>query len=211
MKKTQFKVEHIEDIEAGKLRIVTEDGREVRLVCKNRKSSNYSILALIDGGSKETCEAYDYDGNPESGNYSRKLYVVENVNNRIKIERGEWYVCIKDVYYEEGGLMFTRGRIYPSTNDRSIISNDCCSRSGIDCTEELSGEYFRRYEGDVLETEKVKKELNGEYRRGCRDKMMAVCHWIDKYADSCIYDDYRVMILEMLKELKMQSSKGGLE
>ena len=40
------------------MKIVTRDGRNVRIVCTNRKDSNYPIIALIELGDREVTAQY---------------------------------------------------------------------------------------------------------------------------------------------------------
>lgn len=56
----QFNLE--EYLENPDRRIITRDGRNVRIVCTDRKSYAFPIVVLIEGGYQENICAYTKDG-----------------------------------------------------------------------------------------------------------------------------------------------------
>ena len=56
----QFNLE--EYLENPDRRIITRDGRSVRIICTNRKSNTFPIVVLIDGCYQENICAYTKDG-----------------------------------------------------------------------------------------------------------------------------------------------------
>lgn len=51
------------------LKVVTRDGRSVRIVCTNRLDENYPVLALVNNEDSEQCHSYTTFG---------KLYTYQN-------------------------------------------------------------------------------------------------------------------------------------
>ena len=51
------------------LKVVTRDGRSVRIVCTNRLDENYPVLALVNNEDSEQCHSYTTFG---------KLYIYQN-------------------------------------------------------------------------------------------------------------------------------------
>ena len=45
-----------------KRKVVTRDGRNVRIVCTDVKSESYPVLALVDNGDEEICNSYTKEG-----------------------------------------------------------------------------------------------------------------------------------------------------
>ena len=45
-----------------KRKVVTRDGRNVRIVCTDVKSELYPVLALVDNWGKEICNSYTKEG-----------------------------------------------------------------------------------------------------------------------------------------------------
>ena len=43
-------------------KVVTRDGRNVRIVCTDVKSESYPVLALVDNGGEEICNSYTKEG-----------------------------------------------------------------------------------------------------------------------------------------------------
>ena len=43
-------------------KVVTRDGRNVRIVCTDVKSESYPVLALVDNGDEEICNSYTKEG-----------------------------------------------------------------------------------------------------------------------------------------------------
>lgn len=56
----QFSLE--EYLKNPKRRIVTRDGRNVRIVCTDVKSELYPVLALVDNWGEEICNSYTKEG-----------------------------------------------------------------------------------------------------------------------------------------------------
>ena len=56
----QFSLEKYQENPSRK--VVTRDGRDVRVICVNRISDDYPVVALIRNKDKETIECYTKDG-----------------------------------------------------------------------------------------------------------------------------------------------------
>lgn len=52
---------NIQEAKEGKP-VCTRDGRKVRIICFDRKHSEYPIVALVTDNNKEDCVVYDIDG-----------------------------------------------------------------------------------------------------------------------------------------------------
>ena len=64
----QFSVEKY--LENPNRKVVTRDGRSVRIICTNRLDKKYPVLALINNEDYEECHSYTTSG---------KLYVEQNI------------------------------------------------------------------------------------------------------------------------------------
>ena len=85
--------------------IITSDGRNVRIVCTNRKDSNYPIVALIELGDREVTAQYTKYGTYHFNSESESdLFFAP--------EKHEGWI---NVYGVGGG--FRGGSIYPSKED----------------------------------------------------------------------------------------------
>ena len=56
----QFNLE--EYLKNPKRKVVTKDGRNVRIVCTDVKSELYPVLALVDNWGEEICNSYTKEG-----------------------------------------------------------------------------------------------------------------------------------------------------
>ena len=63
----QFNLE--EYLENPDRRIITKDGRSVRIICTNKLDNNYPVVALVHDGDCEKCYSYMKFG---------KLYTYQN-------------------------------------------------------------------------------------------------------------------------------------
>ena len=57
-----------EYIKNPKRKVVTRDGRNVRIVCTDVKSESYPVLALVDNGDEEICNSYTKEGRFRTNN-----------------------------------------------------------------------------------------------------------------------------------------------
>ena len=55
-----------------KRKVVTKDGRNVRIVCTDVKSELYPVLALVDNWSEEICNSYTKEGRFLPGNEAHR-------------------------------------------------------------------------------------------------------------------------------------------
>ena len=72
------------------LKVVTRDGRSVRIVCVNRFSDDYPIVALIRNKDKEVIECYTKDGKfLENDTYNHDLFFAPvKKSGQINVYRG---------------------------------------------------------------------------------------------------------------------------
>ena len=84
-------------------KVVTRDGRNARIICTDRKDSNYPIIALIENKHKEHISQYTKDG-------KSLTYIDDNLY--FAPEKHEGWI---NVYGGDGG--FRGGSIYPSKED----------------------------------------------------------------------------------------------
>lgn len=57
-------------------KVVTRDGRSVRIVCTNRLDNNYPVVALVHDGDSEICYSYTIFG---------KLYTNQNRDTELDL------------------------------------------------------------------------------------------------------------------------------
>jgi len=66
MKKIPFDIKYRPEIESGKYKVVTRDGRDVRIICWDKRvyGGRHEIVALVPTpeGSTESCQMYNPDG-----------------------------------------------------------------------------------------------------------------------------------------------------
>ena len=55
-----------------KRKVVTKDGRNVRIVCTDVKSELYPVLALVDNWGEEICNSYTKEGRFLPGNEAHR-------------------------------------------------------------------------------------------------------------------------------------------
>ena len=55
-----------------KRKVVTKDGRSVRIVCTDVKSELYPVLALVDNWGEEICNSYTKEGRFLPGNEAHR-------------------------------------------------------------------------------------------------------------------------------------------
>ena len=88
-----------------KRKVVTRDGRNVRIVCTDVKSELYPVLALVDNWSEEICNSYTKEGRFLPGNEThRDLFFAP--------EKHEGWV---NVYRDFDGLMC--GSVFATEED----------------------------------------------------------------------------------------------
>ena len=61
-----------EYIKNPKRKVVTRDGRNVRIVCTDVKSELYPVLALVDNWGEEICNSYTKEGRFLPGNEAHR-------------------------------------------------------------------------------------------------------------------------------------------
>lgn len=80
-------------------KIITRDGRDVRVICVNRISEDYPVVALICNKDKEVIECYTKDGKfLENNIYNQDLFFApEKKSGWINVYRGcgeyKTFVC----------------------------------------------------------------------------------------------------------------------
>ena len=88
-----------------KRKVVTRDGRNVRIVCTDVKSESYPVLALVDNGDEEICNSYTKEGRFRTDNeVHRDLFFAP--------EKHEGWV---NVYRDFDGLMC--GSVFSTEED----------------------------------------------------------------------------------------------
>ena len=88
-----------------KRKVVTRDGRNVRIVCTDVKNELYPVLALVDNWGAEICNSYTKEGRFRPGNEAyRDLFFAP--------EKHEGWV---NVYRDFDGLMC--GSVFATEED----------------------------------------------------------------------------------------------
>ena len=83
------------------LKVVTRDGRSVRIVCTNRLDENYPVLALVNNEDSEQCHSYTTFGKlyayPNRDTEFDLFFAPEKKSGWINVCRGcgeyNTYVC----------------------------------------------------------------------------------------------------------------------
>ena len=90
--------------------------------------------------------------------------------SKFKIEKGKWYVCIRDLFDDYENKAFRKGYIYLSTQDESIIPSNSNVPYKITCCADT---YFRLWDikdakdGDILCYETKNEFRIFIYNKGC--------------------------------------------
>lgn len=110
-----FDIAYREDIEAGRVKVVTRDGKPVKIVYW-AKQGEFPIVALI-GGSEEDVSTYMANGRYNSAiETGLDLFIVKR-----GIDKDVWYVCIND-YYAGGKLQCKKGEIVQAKGGMRMMS-----------------------------------------------------------------------------------------
>ena len=80
MEKIRFNVSRKEDIEKGKYKVVTGDGRPVRIICWDWKNGDVPIIALADCGGCELIYPCRENGVPYGDDMTTPncLWLIDN-------------------------------------------------------------------------------------------------------------------------------------
>ena len=93
-----------------KRKVVTRDGRNVRIVCTDVKSESYPVLALVDNGDEEICNSYTKEGRFRTDNeVPRDLFFAP--------EKHEWYI---NIYRDTTGVS-SGAVLYDSREDAEKV------------------------------------------------------------------------------------------
>ena len=109
----QFSVDKY--LENPNRKIVTRDGRSVKIVCINRLDENYTVIALINNEDSEQCYCYTAFG---------KLYAYQNRNCELDlffapIKKEGWV----NMYKTRSGAAQI-GQIYSSKEEAEMCRKD---------------------------------------------------------------------------------------
>ena len=77
-----------------KRKVVTKDGRNVRIVCTDVKSELYPVLALVDNWGEEICNSYTKEGRFLPGNEAHRdlFFAPEKHEGWVNV-----YRCLDDM------------------------------------------------------------------------------------------------------------------
>lgn len=77
-----------------KRKVVTRDGRNVRIVCTDVKSELYPVLALVDNWGEEICNSYTKEGRflPSNEAHRDLVFAPEKHEGWVNV-----YRCLDDV------------------------------------------------------------------------------------------------------------------
>ena len=72
-----------------KRKVVTKDGRNVRIVCTDVKSELYPVLALVDNWGEEICNSYTKEGRflPNNEAHRDLFFAPEKHEGRVNVYR----------------------------------------------------------------------------------------------------------------------------
>ena len=88
-----------------KRKVVTRDGRNVRIVCTDVKSELYPVLALVDNWGAEICNSYTKEGRFRPGNeaYRDLFFAPEKHEGWVNIYQDSIIngPCYKYIYPSE--------------------------------------------------------------------------------------------------------------
>ena len=106
-----------------KRKVVTKDGRNVRIVCTDVKSELYPVLALVDNWGEEICNSYTKEGRFLPNNEAhRDLFFAP--------EKHEGWV---NVYRDFDGLMC--GSVFATEEDAKCNAKTAIATVKIDWEE----------------------------------------------------------------------------
>ena len=106
-----------------KRKVVTRDGRNVRIVCTDVKSESYPVLALVDNGDEEICNSYTKEGRFRTDNeVPRDLFFAP--------EKHEGWV---NVYRDFDGLMC--GSVFATEEDAKCNAKTAIATVKVDWEE----------------------------------------------------------------------------
>lgn len=93
MDKIQFDIKLRPEIEAGKYKVETRDGRPARIICWDRESNKYPIVALINCEGREHSKHYTCSGSfyADSRTFHDDLFLVP-----AEPELTEFEKCVKE-------------------------------------------------------------------------------------------------------------------
>lgn len=123
-------------VEPGK--IVTRDGKEVRIVCFNARNNNYPIIGLIDEGNYESAESFSKNGEYMIGDGELDCDLLLSVPEWTKYKDG-------DILISKDGYPF----IYNGKRSED-------GRFGCYCALSLGNEFFV-----FVENDRWTEEING--------------------------------------------------
>lgn len=86
------------DVEAAKngARVERRDGKPVRIICYDKVSDKYPIVALVNSEGRESCHSYTFNGEALASNSSgSNLVIVEEVEYP-KFKEGDWLVAYNE-------------------------------------------------------------------------------------------------------------------
>ena len=77
-----------------KRKVVTKDGRNVRIVCTDVKSELYPVLALVDNWGEEICNSYTKEGRflPNNEAHRDLFFAPEKHEGWVNV-----YRCLDDI------------------------------------------------------------------------------------------------------------------
>ena len=109
----QFNLE--EYLKNPERKIVTRDGRDVRIRCTDVKRASYPVLALVDNGCYESSVFYTKNGEYFLGeeNSSDLFFDTEKKEGRVNIYKNE-----RDHYFGKF--------IYPKKTDSEAVADSTC-------------------------------------------------------------------------------------
>ena len=83
-----------EYIKNPKRKVVTKDGRNVRIVCTDVKSELYPVLALVDNWGEEICNSYTKEGRflPNNEAHRDLFFAPEKHEGWVNV-----YRCLDDM------------------------------------------------------------------------------------------------------------------
>ena len=110
------------------LKVVTRDGRSVRIICTNRLDENYPVIALVNDEDYEQCQSYTTFG---------KLYTYQNRDCELDLlfapeKKSGWI----NVYRGNGGYnTFVCNRIFATKEEAQKEKRDIIATIKIEWEE----------------------------------------------------------------------------
>lgn len=132
-----FDVERAKRISSGEEegKIVTRDGKEVRIVCFNVRHNNYPIVGLIDEGNYESAESFSKNGEYSIGDGELDCDLFLKVPEWTKYKDGDIIYCEVDngdsgvckwVSILKGKVECFDGDLYTDEYATYIIESNTC-------------------------------------------------------------------------------------